>query len=128
MPGLVPPGTRNHQNCKSQSIIYRDNDCCSPWIAAHSNSPTLSAMILSSPDAVDAALPSAPATTNAVDVASPPSATARITKEGIAALHNYFEARRWPRNARMPKVNTDEMLDRIIHRFGLKHSQASRQL
>ena len=65
---------------------------------------------------------------DAVDVASPPSATARITKEGIAALHNYFEARRWPRNAKMPKVNTDGMLDRIIHRFGLKRSQASRQL
>ena len=65
---------------------------------------------------------------DAVDVASPPSATARITKEGIAALHNYFEARRWPRNAKMPKVNTDGMLDRIIHRFRLKRSQASRQL
>ena len=28
----------------------------------------------------------------------------------------------------MPKINTDGMLDRIIHRFGLKRSQASRQL
>ena len=75
-------------------------------IAAHSHSPTLSAMILSSPDAVDAALPSAPATT-------------KITKEGIDALNNYFATCRWPRNHRMPKIMTDGALDSIITKYNL---------
>ena len=68
-----------------------------------------------------------------VDVTSPPASATRqitkqITKEGKDALHNYFATCRCPRNTQIPKVNTDGMLDRIINKFNLKHSQASWQL
>ena len=54
--------------------------------------------------------------------------TTPITKEGKETLHAYFSQLRWPRNHRMPKINTDGALDAIINKFGLKRSQASRQL
>ena len=64
-----------------------------------------------------------------VDAVSPPaSETTHITKEGKDALHAYFTQSRWPRNHRMPKLNTDGMMDAIINKFSLKCSQASRQL
>ena len=70
---------------------------------------------------------SATRVSDVADAASPP-ATTKITREAINALHNYFAMRRWPRNKRMPKVNTDGMLDKIISDFNLNRTQASRQL
>ena len=64
-----------------------------------------------------------------VDAVSPPtSEITHITKEGKDALHAYFTQSRWPRNHRMPKLNTDGMLDAIINKFRLKCSQVARQL
>ena len=61
-------------------------------------------------------------------VPSAATPTTKITPEGIDALRNYFAKCAWPRNKRMPKVNTDGMLDRIIAHYNLKRTQASRQL
>ena len=51
-----------------------------------------------------------------------------ITKEAKESLHTYFDLLCWPRNKKMPKVDTDGRLDAILNKHKLKRSQASRQL
>ena len=62
------------------------------------------------------------------DEAPTQAPTATITKAAKKALHGYFSGIGWPRNKKLPKVNTDTALDEIINKFALKRSQASRQL
>ena len=74
--------------------------------------------------------PSAPPTTSAAptDVVHPEPKTTRITKEMRGEFREYFKKAKWPRNKKMPKVNTDRALDAIIDKYKLKRDQASRQL
>ena len=43
-------------------------------------------------------------------------------------FREYFKKAKWPRNKKMPKVNTDRALDAIIDKYKLKRDQASQQL
>ena len=54
----------------------------------------------------------------------------RITPKAVSAFFGYFESCNFPSNQTLPRKRSPghEELDMIIHNFGLKRTQAARQL